>query len=208
MLMNNFGLEIAGHQEDINGYVRLRHGEQYSIVLKKRLARRADVELHIDGKLIGIFRIGAYQDWIVLDTPPFTGKRFTAYLLDSPEGRTAELAQVSAEELGVVRAVFRYEKQHEFHPVIEIASNRFYSKTLGESALSLNRGGESFMASAAPAGTGLSGHSDQQFRSVDSMEYDEGPATEIALRIIVAREDVQPLRSRNIVSSGIPPAIK
>jgi len=118
--LNGFSLTVVGaYEETSDGYTKISHGKQYSLRLHN--AHRgsngcvpADVEVFIDGKSVGTFRIN-YGQTIYLERSVNDNGMFTAFKADSSEGKAVGL-DANDDNCGLIKAVFRPGKVRE-HPV-------------------------------------------------------------------------------------------
>lgn len=188
MRVGNFSLRIPEGVERHSGHISVPHGAQYRLSLSNHCYdRRCDVQLSIDGKDIGCYRIERGGQ-ITLERSFADQGRFTFFKTDSAEGQQAGAADVSREEQGVVRAVFRAERK----PVQTLRpTSTSWSKGLSYRG---GPGGQGMYCSFAPdqvktsgmqAGiTGLTGSSDQRFTDVAGLDYDPALETTICVRLV------------------------
>lgn len=163
MRHNNFELNIVGKAEH-GGYVHMTHNEHFVIRLVSHSHKPSDVNLHLDGKFVGGFRLNPYQI-ICLERPPHDTGRFIFLKSGSSEFGQANLHNISAYNLGLVRAVFTQDEERVLQPKAIMRSG----------------------------GTGLAGYSDQTFGSVSSLKHPVTIA-DISLRLIEAQEpSIRPL---------------
>jgi len=73
MYLNRFSVKINGKKED-SGYVEMKHGETYTIVLKNDNNEKCDAFVEIDGKDMGAFRINGHSN-IHLERPANEAKK-------------------------------------------------------------------------------------------------------------------------------------
>lgn len=235
MYLNRFSVKINGKKED-SGYVEMGHGETYTIVLKNDNNEKCDAFVEIDGKDMGIFRINGHSN-IHLERPSNEAKKFTFYQLGTEEAESVGLHKIEKSEMGLIKVVFKPEKKKEIKvKTIKVFDNTIWtsnSKPLGTSFsdtpyksittttigstssehnyLYMNNSdmGVTYRCDTAPkaGGTGLSGHSNQEFRTTYSLEYNEDRITEIYIRLIpekAIREDPSELKPV-VKSTPIPP---
>lgn len=115
MYLNKFSARINGKMED-SGYVEMKHGETYVIVLKNDNNVRCDATVEIDGKDVGTFRIDAKSN-IRLERPANESKLFTFYQLGTSEATKSGLGKVDKNDMGLIRVIFKPEKVY-YEPVI------------------------------------------------------------------------------------------
>lgn len=223
MRVGDFSVVILGGRERESGYVHLLDGQAYKIRLANHTNRRCDVELTIDGKSLGSFRVEAYGR-LDLERPPDDDGCFTFYRADGEAGQQVGAGQIDKGDQGLVQARFKVEKP-QFQGVPSYQGSQLvpaahpqrvkHSGACGQSAtksfdapvsLSCERPADGNLAlcSAGPqrqnqnlaAGvTGLSGHSGQRFTPVDPLVYDD-EETLISLRL-VAEDGPRPLRAHD-----------
>jgi hypothetical protein len=215
MYLNQFSVRVPEGSERTSGYVEIDHGKQYTIVLRNSHGVRCDVEVSIDGKAIGTFRIAA-NSVMRLERKPGDGGRFTFYRLGSSEGDAADLASVSASDLGLIKAVFTpehnlwgYYQEGTRDPCCDYTVTCDSSHAINVRSITSKMVSTSYCSTGnAPGGTGLSGHSDQQFIGVDSIWLDYSQQTTIYLRLVEANHANEPRPLRPVMnSSPIPPPI-
>lgn len=109
MRQGSFSVQVPQGQEVGGGYVRMQHATRYSIKIGNHGTRRADAEVKIDGKFMGLFRInaGCYVD---LDRPAHDKSCFTFFKSSSEEAGDAGVASVGREDRGLVVVTFKPEK--------------------------------------------------------------------------------------------------
>ena len=109
MLLGNFSASIVG-KSDNNGYVPMKHGEQYRINLQNYdNQKRCAAEVKVDGKVVGLFRIRAGGS-LTLERPSNENGRFTFYKDGTPEASKAGLDSVTRSDKGLVSVTFKPEK--------------------------------------------------------------------------------------------------
>jgi hypothetical protein len=165
MKLNEFSVTIAESKEAANGYIYIKHGTQYTILLKNESNRRCDAEVYLDDRQVGIWRIDCYGS-IQIERPVHNNGRFTFYQVDTPEAIQAGITENS--HTGLIRVLFKPE--------------RILHRAAASSRLDRRAAG----------GTGLSGYSEQQFTTVAALDYAPADFTTINLRL-VAIVDERPL---------------
>ena len=207
MLLQGFTARVIEGQEVPGGYVELRHGQQYTLRLKNANRLRCDAAVYVDGKHVGTWRLNGF-DHIDLERPAHDHGRFTFYKSGTTEANQAGLEK--NDELGLVKVVFTPEAERIVRPLVSSVRSNWtisppYSTTITMDA------GEAPVAYAMAAtsrydsgGTGLSGHSNQNFGSVAPLDYDYSKQTTIHLRLVTPSDDPRPLTA---FSSPVPPAV-
>lgn len=141
-----------------SGHILIAHRQQYTIILRNRASLRCDARVLVDGKEVGCWRIGGNSQ-IEVERPVNDTGRFTFYMLGSTEARRAGLS--ASDALGLVTATFMPELPPQ--PVYEDAGVRYSQPRRG--------------------GTGLSGQSNQAFKTVEALNYDRGGFVTIDVRL-------------------------
>jgi len=196
MYLNQFSVRVPEGHEKMSGYVEMEHGKKYTLVLRNDCDIRCDAGISIDGKAVGTFRLGAHGN-IRLERKPDDEGCFTFYQLGSDEAERAELGKVSASDLGLIRVVFTPEQQYHYVPYIpwieswggntcDITPN---TTTIYDTSAVTGDLSYASVTIDCAGGTGLSGHSDQSFISVDDMCLDYSRQTTIHLRLVANRDD-------------------
>ncbi len=188
MELCGYGLEIVGGNEKPDGYVEMVHGKQYSLHLINDNDMRCDVEVHIDGKHVGTWRIEE-ESYISIERPVNDTGKFTFYKFGTPEARQSELEK--NEVLGLVTAIFKPEKV--LINVDRCISHNDIINLEGKAAPNFRAGG-----------TGLSDESEQRFGTIEALEYDLEKQVTIHLRLIAAKGQPRPLKP---ISTPIPPPV-
>jgi hypothetical protein len=184
MEINGFSLTIQPGKETPNGYVELPHNTPYSLHLRNEHRQRCDAKVSIDGKPVGTWRIPV-ASFITLERPVNDAGRFTFYAIATPEAQHAGLA-ADDPNLGLVQVVFTPELPSP--PPAPPASAPYLAGS-----------------SRRAGGTGLSGHSNQQFGIAAQIQQDLSQQTTISLRLI-ATPQAQP-RPLRPLANPVPPPI-
>ena len=191
-----FALTIRDRAEDYRGYVRLDHGAVYAVCFRNDLGRMADAELTIDGLPMGTWRLVPGRVACVERPVSDTG-RFTFYRADSAEGYAVGSGQVARSDKGRVSVRFVPERERYIPQPEPYATSRSYSAAPEQEMA------EDSMTAAAPynapsarhkmsppnqrlgAGvTGLSGESEQHFRTTGPIDRDYASAVMLELRLV------------------------
>lgn len=206
MHFKDYSVVISQGVEIGDGYVKMKHRQQYVISLRNRKNSRCNALVMVDGKEIGAFRLNGYGH-TELERPPNDTGRFTFYRAGSSEAKRAGLGSVSEFELGLIQVTFTPEKK----PGYQV---EYWAET-GEPAADAAITGDLGVAGATPrssynaGGTGLSGHSGQGFVNVAEMNLDYDNAVTISLRLIADDNEIRPLmptQSKN--QTIVPPPVK
>lgn len=211
MKLNGFSVFVPEGRNRRDGYIELDHGQHYTLELTNQFTihTRCDAVVTIDGKRIGTFRIAPWSS-ITLERSPDDHGRFTAYRLTSREGRASDLHHVSRDNLGLIEVTFKPERIPERPRSVTIVMNEqdtLSSASDGTAECYRTLGpisGSTYGNMMEAAGTGLSGYSDQSFRTVPPLTYDTDNITTIRVRIAVV-EEPRPLRSSS--STPTPPPL-
>jgi hypothetical protein len=175
MKLNGFSVTIPEGKETADGYVQMKHGTQYTILLQNESHRRCDAEVYLDEQLVGIWRINC-NSTAPIERPVHDHGRFTFYQVATPEALKAGISENSS--TGLIRVLFKPEQ-------IYLKSAPLASRA--------------FMA----GGTGLSGHSEQEFITVEALDYAPEDFVTINLRLVSLVDEPRPLFN----STPIPPAV-
>ena len=201
-----FSLTIRDRAEDGSGYVRMAHGTAYAVCFRNDLNRRADAELSIDGLPMGTWRLGPYRQACIERPAEETG-RFTFYRADSAEGYAVGSGQVARPDKGRVSVRFIPEIERYAPPpppvVVAPPPPMPYAYEQRDAAPAARDEGmaDSFAAPSAQGAyptrrratpesglgagvTGLSGQSDQRFRTARAIERDWADAVTLELRLV------------------------
>lgn len=169
MRKGEFGLKILPGQELDNGLVLIKHAQQYKLRLSNYNPHlRCDAKVEIDGKVVGYFRIGAYSS-ITIERPTNEHGIFTFYRHGSIEAKSAGLSGANHE--GLITVTFEHE---------EIMKFRKMSLSPGVSR------------ARKTGGTGLSGHSDNEYVDAGNIQLDKQTRTLIETRL-VCHDEPRPL---------------
>jgi hypothetical protein len=188
-LLNNFGFGVVGGQEK-NGYVALDSGTKYQLKLWNFNTKlRCDAEVQIDGKAIGNFRIEK-MDSIVIERPANNHGCFTFYAVGTIEAKMVMLEAVDENSLGLIEIVFCPEKK---------PTQKRYALSEDDDLASLSSLDEleclrkqinlkNFRSDYITGGTGLSGHSNIDYGTIESLNYDYDNIVTICLRLISKKQ--------------------
>jgi hypothetical protein len=193
MYLNQFSVRIPEGSEVSDGYVSMKHGTQYSLVLKNDRDVRCDAKVEIDGKDMGTYRIQA-GDSARLERSSYDNGRFTFYRAESREGQSIGLDKGNP-NLGLVKVTF----------TPEMASYRDGGVAKGAM---FNSPIQDFSGSRgmSAGGTGLSGWSNQEFTSAQNLQLDYEQQTIIHLRL-GASNDLSTPRPLVSKSNPVPPPL-
>jgi hypothetical protein len=176
MKLNGFSVVIAEGKETPDGYVHMKHGTQYTILLQNESNRRCDAEVYLDDQQVGIWRINAFTT-ARIERPVHDHGRFTFYQVGTSEAIQAGISRNNSN--GLIRVLFKPERAQ----------------------INIPAAMESRAAMAG--GTGLSGHSDQEFTTVAALDYSPQEFVTINLRLISVVDEPRPL----FVSNPVPPPV-
>jgi hypothetical protein len=177
MKFNQFSVTIPEGKEAADGYIQMKHGTQYTVLLQNESNRRCDAEVYLDDRQVGIWRLDPYGT-ARIERPVHDRGRFTFYQVDTPEAIQAGITENS--NTGLIRVLFKPERI-------------------------INKVADSFSTARAVAGgTGLSGYSEQQFTTVAALDYAPADFTTINLRLIAIFDEPRPLF---IHSTPVPPPV-
>lgn len=198
MNLNKFEMKVTPGQEMPDGYVAMQHGQQYEIVLNNLWNRRCDARVSVDGQEIGTFRLNAFESLRLERIPGADSGKLTFYAAGTVEARQAGIAR-GDETNGLIQATFWPE--HKMEPAVKSVVDSIpawpsVSWTRGAESGSMSMGESRSMnlSSYGEGASGLSGHSNQNFVSVGSINRDYSQETTISLRLVVGRDEPRPLR--------------
>ena len=204
MYLNNFSLTIHPGKEQPGGYVELEHNTKYIINLRNSNRLRCDAKVEIDGKDIGTFRLNGGRTFR-LERPSNDKGCFTFYRLGSEESFKAGLRFADHEKAGLISVIFTPEREPEpsqLYPKESVYRDASTTPTAGAAAgMDVN-----YTVNYSPGGTGLSGHSNQEFVNVAELDYDYARRTVINIRLVLKNGDEpRPLAQ---LSTPVPPPAK
>ncbi len=169
--------------ETPDGYVRLANHTEYALYLRNDATTECDAKVTIDDKPVGTFRI-APQSFIIRDRPVSEPKKFHFVLVDTAGAGLTKGASAN----GLISV--------EFSPAVQ--QERSFSVTnCSDTSMYLCKGAR---GAGLEGGTALSGHSDQQFVRVPSLDYDYSKRVNIHLRLVgdSSKSEYTPLQSTRI----------
>jgi hypothetical protein len=215
------------HEGDENGYVVLRHGEHYTIVLGNDSAGKAVVYGKIDevdwsgGDAGDKFQLRPYGTFNI-EHPACDNGRFTFYATGSDEAAAAGEAAVAKEDKGIVQVTFVPERRQIQPTHDDFGYGGAYRGGPVMRGGGATRGGEMFggpesFGSTRGGGTkglgsgisGLAGHSDQQFQQVSGIDEDRDREVTITLRLVHDKSvtyGARPLPGRR-TANPVPPSV-
>jgi hypothetical protein len=211
MFLNGYSVRIPEGDERAHGYVHLKHGQTYSLVLGNKSSCRCDVTVAIDGKDIGTWRMERGQT-ITLERPANEAKLFTFYKAVSAEGVQVGAA-VLKDDQGLLRVTFVPEDATKPAAILRATSVFHASIGDGETLAPQAYASVNCMASpsVSPGVTGLSGHSTQEFGVAPYMRLDHGATQVVNLRLVcvdvIVPGDPSPLRPVTSQSTPVPAPI-
>jgi hypothetical protein len=188
-LLNNFGFGVVGGQEK-NGYVALDSGTQYQLKLWNFNTKlRCDAEVKIDGKAVGNFRIEK-MDSIVIERPANNRGCFTFYAVGTIEAKMVMLEAVDENSLGLIEIVFYPEKKptqkrYALREDDDLASLSYLDEL---ECLRKQINLKNLRSDYIPGGTGLSGHSNINYETIESLNYDYDNIVTIYLQLISKKQ--------------------
>lgn len=206
MQHNGYSVTVPEGREQADGYVHMRHGQTYTLRLMNHSAQRCDAHVEVDGKHIGTWRLNAWGGTARLEHPVNDQGRFTFYRLDSVEGAQAGLQ--ANDGLGLIKVTFTPERRY-IPPPVQVPyaqPMRTYEPAITYTHTSTVQSRDYQPKSRmAAGGTGLSGHSGQNYGVAGHMELDHAEAVTIHLRLVEASDEPRPLQAAS--STPVPPAV-
>lgn len=110
MYLNSFSVKIEGGSEQESGYVEVRHGTTYAIVMRNDRDVPCDATVTVDGKDIGTFRIDPHGK-VRLERPANEAKKFTFFRRGSTEACKSGIHDVGYDDRGLVSVTFKPGRQ-------------------------------------------------------------------------------------------------
>lgn len=187
---NGFSIEIIPVNGSVNEfnrtgakYVGLNNNSEYKIKLINQRDTICDVDVDLEGRHIGRWRINAHDD-IVIERPAKINQKFTFF---SETNRHAIEAGVNigGEQNGLLKATFYPKKPYREEPVMIPESVSYQSARSANVTSSIRRSSPRGFKSGV---TLLGDYSDQQFdttRRLRADEIDWSNKTTIYLRLVV-----------------------
>lgn len=206
MLLNNYSLRIVGGTETPGGYVSLHHTQTYQIQLRNNNPKRCDARVEVDGKHVGTWRLEAFST-ATLEHPADDEGRFTFYKVGTSESQAAQLSEGSP-DLGLVKVTYTPEVtpvySYTYIPQSTITwGQTYYSNTTGAA---IPKSLDASVSYRSAGGTGLSGHSNQNYGQAGEISYDYSGQTTIFLRLVCVDNDgPRPLTQ---FSTPVPPPVR
>jgi hypothetical protein len=184
-------LDLAGgvtYSNPLNyGYVEMRHGQSYKIMMRNNNPTSCNAIVKIDGQSMGTWRIQAYSN-VIIERPANIDKKFTFYKVATEEGSAAGLFRgnstnglVQVEFIPARERIMRYmNTQNDCFG--GVAKCRSLGMTQGI-AQCASFGCES---GYEEGGTALHGKSDQRFGTAEEIDLDYSKRVTISLRLVSA----------------------
>lgn len=203
MRFGNYSALVSEGVESGEGYVRLPHGQPYTLRLGNHSSRRCHATVRLDGREVGTWVMNA-NDTIRLERGAEDAGRFTFYAAGTSEHAAVGGDALPAADRGLVQVEFTPEKYHQPTPTSNPAVLHAKGLTRGgaggqlmsHGGLESLRGACSFAPKEKTVGgvTGLSGHSTQQFRTAAPLDLDESGKTVLSLRLVLREDGPRPVR--------------
>jgi len=192
MKLNRFSVIIAEGKETSDGYVQMKHGTQYTILLQNESNRRCDAEVYIDDQQVGIWRVNPFIT-VRIERPVHDHGRFTFYQVGTSEAIQSGISRNNSN--GLIRVLFKPEREK-----ISVNVNAQSQQSVApqsQQPLVPQQSRAGMMA----GGTGLSGHSGQGFTTVADLDYSPQEFVTINLRLVSVADEPRPL----FASTPVPP---
>jgi hypothetical protein len=209
VLLNKYSVRVIGGNETPGGYIELRHSQTYQLQLRNDNPLRCDARVEVDGQHVGTWRLNPFST-ATLERPAHDEGKFTFYKAGTQEAALAHLVTDDA-NLGLIQVTFTPEQKQESvslsYTMTSGASWRGIPDTYTANVTSSIGETKSISASYRSAGgTGLSGHSNQNYGNASEIQYDYSGQTVIYLRLVCAEnEGPRPLTQR---SNPVPPPVR
>jgi len=191
--MNDFSVDIIGN--NVRNFVRnstyfyaMPNKTVYSIKLGNGTSVRCDATVHVDGDIVGTWRINQHSS-IIIKRPAKVNREFIFVSENSEEAHNTGMSKGSFNN-GLIKVVFKPESMLGYHyrsslPSYECSrSFCFSSNCIHDESLSMTKGGTELGVGDEKGGTILGGNSGQEF-GVTSKIGCYGPETIINLRLII-----------------------
>ncbi len=193
----------VNNAEEENAYVKMRHGQRYDITIASGFNVKSDAVVYIDGKEVGIYRLEAYGS-IRLERPLNDNGRFTFYRKNSNEFKKSRLNEVPSNDLGLISvhiypeilkipSPWHWPVLGSYLPDNWVSGQPFnFTTSDADGPIASNSTEREVKTSGflmAAGGTGLSGHSNQGFIDVHTIERDYNNSVSLNLRLV---EDIRP----------------
>lgn len=227
MQVGGFGVTIVGSasvfKSELDGYVPLSHGEQYSIALENNTSDRVNLCVKVDGASVGKFQLPPNSSG-TLERPADDNGRFTFFAAGTSEAQSSGEAMVGRQDKGLVEVTFVPERKRPPTNLLHqnyILPSRGYSDTLFPANMTgcvndsypygAMRGGvttQSCSKGLSAGITGMTGHSSQQFGTASHITEDASRTVVITLRLVARLSSlaaVRPLPARR--GNPVPAAI-
>jgi hypothetical protein len=209
MRVGEFELNILGKHHTSEAYVRMRHGEQYSLEIGNHSGDTVNLYVKIDGLSVGDFQIGPHKT-AVLERPIGTQQRFTFFASGTSEAGTVGEAGIGRADKGLVSVEFVPPKPQPVTTLrtsgrVSLSDEGSFGPVITKSLGPVMRSASEPYSQSATRGfgagvTGMTGHSDQTFGFGRYIDEDRSRAVTITLRLVhdetIARVDPQPLPGR------------
>jgi hypothetical protein len=206
MKLNRFSVTISEGKETSDGYVQMKHGTQYTILLQNESNRRCDAEVYIDDQQVGIWRVNPFIA-VRIERPVHDHGRFTFYQVGTSEAIQSGISRNNSN--GLIRVLFKPEREQIYVNVNaqsqqsvapESQSQQFIApESQSQQPLAPQQSRAGMMA----GGTGLSGHSGQGFTTVADLDYSPQEFVTINLRLVSVADEPRPL----FASTPVPPPV-
>ncbi len=183
---------------DSNGYIGLQHLEEYKIRL--RTDKRSDVQIKIDGKSIGQWRVSAYCT-VDIERPVNEAKKLVFVKEDSTEAKDGELVKGDNKN-GLIEVIFKAEKEKPMMTSCYSFGGENDNTYLSPKTESYSRG---ITKGFSAGGTVLGSTSNQRFNTTAALDEYETPII-IKYRLVCIDKEQKkytPLRNQ----SSTPPPI-
>lgn len=214
MRLNNFSVRVSPGREK-EGYVALRHGQEYRITLRNDNDTKCDAHVCVDGKEIGIFRVHPHAS-ATIERPADVSRRLTFFKSGTQEAEKANLDAVKDDDLGLIQVKFIPEKRREVYRTSgaggqSVNTSNSPLRSLWLSGYNGNRESDPRLATKgmSAGGTGLGQQSSQQFTTASPIkEIDEARVTTISLRLVCddSEDEISELKPMQ-TSTPVPPPI-
>lgn len=171
----DFSLNIPNGKEKSSGYVHMKHDQKYKICMRNSSDVKADADVKIDGKDVGVWRVKAGKK-LCINRPANDTGRFTFYKSNSYEAHLSNGSSISNGDKGVISVTFYPEKIKHY----DVTPYGNYHADSMPDILIQPRGRSSISSGV----TGLSGHSNQKFKDAHNIDRDYSRQVTLELRLV------------------------
>jgi hypothetical protein len=202
--LNGYSISIIGGKKQEDGYVSMKHLQNYKIKLANHHSERCQATLKVDGIHMGNFIINSY-DTIIIERPVQSQKQFKFVLTDTIQSHIGGIESGNYFN-GLIEVRFIPEKQLYYRQCLHNSSNQNYSDDMESNSRLMENC--SFKSRYQEGGTVLGGRSKQQFVNVHPLALDYFRETNLSVRLVginkSIHDDISPLPYRYSIPKMYP----